>query len=134
MGLASFFVAAGMLAGCDRAPSGAREWKASDHEQSEQAQQGAPAASSVDTDATLVEVAWQQNCARCHGAEGRGDGPEGSMVRAADLTRPEWQDRVSDEALLATIRNGRGQMPAFASLPDSVAKGLVARVRAHRAR
>jgi cytochrome c oxidase cbb3-type subunit 3 len=92
-----------------------------------------PAASAdAPPDDTLVELAWQRNCSRCHGATGRGDGPEGPMVRAPDLTRAEWQAAVTDEGIGQVIRKGRNKMPAF-DLPDEVVRGLVARIRARAA-
>ena len=35
------------------------------------------------------------------------------LVHAADLSRPDWQASVSDEAIAQTIRQGRGRMPSF---------------------
>jgi cytochrome c oxidase cbb3-type subunit 3 len=60
---------------------------------------------------------------------GRGDGPSGPMVQAPDLTRPEWQSKVTDAEIVATIKNGKNKMPKF-DLPDRVVTGLVARIRA----
>jgi mono/diheme cytochrome c family protein len=73
-------------------------------------------------------VAWKQNCVRCHGVVGRGDGMEGASVRATDLSRPEWQASVTDAQIAATIQNGKGAMPAF-QLPSSTITGLVRLVR-----
>jgi len=106
------------LAACDPAPSDVREWTPADHDQPAGAQ-NAPArprgsarpAGSSDVD--LVELAWDRACTPCHGPRGRGDGPQGPMLRAPDLTRSDWQDRVSDESMLETIRNGRNKMPKF---------------------
>lgn len=55
------------------------------------------------------------------------------MVRAPDLSRPDWQQNVTDEEIAATIRNGKNKMPKF-DLPDQVVTGLVQRVRAFQAR
>lgn len=55
------------------------------------------------------------------------------MFRAPDLTRADWQARVSDQEILETIRKGRNKMPAF-DLPEAVLKGLVQRIRANRQR
>ena len=55
------------------------------------------------------------------------------MFRAPDLTRADWQARVSDQEILETIRKGRNKMPAF-DLPEPVLKGLVQRIRASRQR
>lgn len=117
------------LGGCDRAPSGAREWTAADHQSVDQPAEPGQRRASEDADQNLVEIAWQQSCASCHGPTGRGDGPEGPMVRAPDLTQAVWQARVTDEQLAETIRRGRGRMPAFGELPDAVVQGLVRRIR-----
>ncbi|AKT40834.1 c-type cytochrome [Chondromyces crocatus] len=120
-------------AACDAKTGDVREWTPSDHDQP--ARPGAqvsarPAGEGFDPG--LVDLAWQRNCFTCHGARGRGDGPQGPMVRAPDLTDPAWQGRVTDAQIAETIRKGRNQMPAF-DLPDQVIEGLVQRVRASRA-
>lgn len=53
------------------------------------------------------------------------------MVRAPDLSRPDWQANVTDDEIAATIRNGKNKMPKF-DLPDQVVTGLVLRVRSFR--
>ncbi|HSN97854.1 MAG TPA: c-type cytochrome [Candidatus Nanopelagicales bacterium] len=119
---------------CDPAPSDVREWTAEDHDQP--ARPGAQVAArpgGEGADTSLVELAWQRNCFTCHGARGRGDGPQGPMVRAPDLTDPAWQDRVKDADIAETIRKGRNKMPPF-DLPAQVIDGLVQRIRASRAR
>jgi mono/diheme cytochrome c family protein len=136
-----FLVAA--LAGCDPSPGPAREWTAADHDspaspQNGQSLQVAPrpresAQAEGSGDVDLTELAWGRNCSVCHGARGRGDGPQGPMFRAPDLTRADWQARVSDQEILETIRKGRNKMPAF-DLPEPVLKGLVQRIRASRQR
>ena len=54
------------------------------------------------------------------------------MFKAADLGREDWQSKVKDEEIAATIQNGKGRMPKF-ELPDDVVRGLVARIRSFRA-
>jgi mono/diheme cytochrome c family protein len=119
---------------CNDSPSDLRAWRATDHDHTEN-----PNADQVQvTDAgtsspghgldDVTIVAWQQNCTSCHGPLGRGDGPQGQLVHAADLSRPDWQASVTDEAIAATIRQGRGRMPAF-NLPDATVARLVALVR-----
>src|SRR5512143_1366151 len=83
--------------GCDQAPAASMEWTAADHDKQEQAsnqQQGLQQAPhplpSGAQGAQLVEITWMQNCAVCHGARGVGDGPNGPMVKAPDLTSAEW--------------------------------------------
>ena len=73
-------------------------------------------------------VAWRENCAKCHGAMGAGDGPQGPMTHARDLSDGAWQAATNDETIAKTIREGRGMMPAF-KLPDSTVSALVRLVR-----
>jgi cytochrome c oxidase cbb3-type subunit 3 len=76
-----------------------------------------------------VELAWRNQCSTCHGPVGKGDGPQGPMFKAADLSSPEVQDKLQDADIVAAIKNGKGRMPRF-DLPDDVVAGLVGRVRA----
>jgi len=119
---------------CNETPADLREWRPSDHDHTSN-----PNAEQVQvTDAGSSEpghglddvtiVAWQQNCTSCHGALGHGDGPQGPMLHAADLSRSDWQAKTSDEAIAATIRQGRGKMPAF-PLPDATIARLVQLIR-----
>ena len=120
--------------GCNETPADLREWRPADHDHTEN-----PNSDQVQvTDAGSSEpghglddvtiVAWQQNCTNCHGPLGRGDGPQGPMVHAADLSRSDWQATVSDDAIATTIRSGRGRMPGF-KLPEATIQSLVRLVR-----
>ena len=136
-------LASGFALGCDRAPTpdDLREWTPADHDRAEEnarAQQGqAPAAAakgsaSPENDlAQLVELTWRQNCAACHGITGHGDGPNGPLVHARDLTSEDFQAKASDEEMANAIRNGKNLMPKF-DFSDRVVGGLVARIRASR--
>ena len=133
------FILVVALAGCDSAPGDVREWTAADHDQPATGQNNAAAprpkgsARAGSSDIDLVEIAWERNCTPCHGQRGRGDGPQGPMLRAPDLTRVDWQEKTSDQEMLQVIRNGRNKMPRF-DLPDQVLAGLVQRIRANRQR
>jgi mono/diheme cytochrome c family protein len=134
------FAATLLLAACDRAPSDLREWRATDHDHTSnpnssqvEVKPGAVsplAAQGVDE---VTIVTWQENCVKCHGAVGAGDGPQGPMTHARDLTSPEWQAATTDAAIEQSIRDGRGRMPAF-KLPDSTVASLVRLVRLFDAR
>ncbi|CAN5221812.1 hypothetical protein BH09MYX1_BH09MYX1_52080 [soil metagenome] len=132
--LAISLLGAFAIAACDRPPSdGIRPWAPQDHDHSDN-QQGAPAPSSAeDKRAMMIETAWSQNCAVCHGPMGHGDGPNGALVKAPDLTRADWQAKVTDEEIATRIREGKGLMPKF-TLPDELVLGLVARIRITRGR
>jgi hypothetical protein len=82
---------------------------------------------------TLVEVTWETACAPCHGPVGHGDGPNGPMVNAPDITRDDLLSKITDDEIAAQIKNGKNRMPRF-DLPEPVVQGLVARIRAMRGR
>jgi cytochrome c oxidase cbb3-type subunit 3 len=118
---------------CDRAPSaeGLKEWTPADHEgEKKNAANQGPKGDAGGAPA-LVEITWRAQCASCHGANGHGDGPQGPMFKAQDLSKAEWQDKVKDEEIASSISNGKGRMPKF-ELPPDVVKGLVGRVRSFR--
>jgi cytochrome c oxidase cbb3-type subunit 3 len=127
---------------CNRTPSDLREWKPDDHDHTDEQQKGRTAtpagaraeaspaaAASANPTMTLVEVTWKAQCAPCHGPLGHGDGPQGPMVHAPDLTLPEWQNKTSDQQIAQTISTGKNRMPKF-DFPPEVLNGLVARIRA----
>lgn len=119
---------------CNERPADLREWRVSDHDHTENPNSGQvqvdPSASAQAPpgleDVTIV--AWQQNCTRCHGQLGRGDGPQGPMVKATNLSDPAWQKAATDEQIGRAIKEGKGAMPAF-KLPDSTIDKLVKLVR-----
>src|SRR5262249_12834735 len=103
-------IAAPSLPACDSSPDDVREWTANDHDQPAGLSGQVPARS-ANPDASgnaaapeLIELAWARNCAVCHGRQGRGDGPQGPMMRSPDLTRADWQARVTDEQVAEVIR------------------------------
>ncbi len=141
--LASIFagLAVTVILACDRAPStdGLQNWTPADHDRAEentrikagaQASAAPKSAGSPQNDqAQLIEITWRQNCAQCHGIAGHGDGPNGALVKAPDLTNPDLQAKMTDADIANAIKNGRNLMPKF-DFSDAVVGGLVARVRA----
>src|SRR4051794_40117830 len=59
---------------------------------------------------------YVQNCARCHGADGRAQTDTGQLYGATDLADGKWwrEERISDRRLIASVTNGKkGGMPAY---------------------
>jgi mono/diheme cytochrome c family protein len=77
---------------------------------------------------------YRNNCARCHGGDGRGDTPLGHTYNAPDFTDPEWwrqHSKITDTAsLISLVSHGKGGMPAFGrKLSRSEINRLVGYVR-----
>jgi len=136
-------LAATVLGACDGPPSASdlQEWTPADHDHSDEKErvtsgvQAAPAGSGgkEEGNRVLVETTWRSQCATCHGFIGHGDGPNGPMVKATDLTKADWQNNRTDMEIAQSIINGKGRMPKF-DLPPSVVAGLVMRIRASKGR
>ena len=56
---------------------------------------------------------YTANCARCHGGDGTGQTTMGQMTEAPNLTDAAWLRGKSTSRMVASVANGRGQMPAF---------------------
>ena len=80
---------------------------------------------------------FRNNCARCHGADGRGDTPLGHTYNSPDFTDPEWWRKhfniTSTGSLAAIVGKGKDGMPAFGKkLTRSEIRRLVAYVRSFK--
>lgn len=64
-----------------------------------------------------VSNLFRNNCARCHGADGRADTPLGRTYQTPNLTDPEWwrkNSKITSTAnLISIVTKGKGGMPAF---------------------
>lgn len=69
---------------------------------------GSGGATRVDDPQLKAKLLWENRCAACHGAEGRGDGQAVPGLRAQprDLTHPMWHKSVSDERIRKVIVEG----------------------------
>ncbi|MBV9927119.1 MAG: cytochrome c [Acidobacteria bacterium] len=56
---------------------------------------------------------YTSSCVRCHGADGAGHTRLAEIVEPPDMTDPAWQRQRSTARMIASVSNGRGQMPAF---------------------
>ena len=79
-----------------------------------------------------AKVLYANNCALCHGADGRAQTTMGRAIDAPNLADPGWwkKTRPTDKRLTASVRDGRKQMPAFGrQLSKSEIAALVVFVR-----
>jgi mono/diheme cytochrome c family protein len=60
---------------------------------------------------------YKENCERCHGQTGKGNGPESDRQYPApsDLTDAERMNSLTDGAIFYQISEGRRPMPSFKS-------------------
>jgi cytochrome c oxidase cbb3-type subunit 3 len=74
------------------------------------------------------------NCATCHGEDGRAQKFHGRIVGARDLTKAKWQQSVTDEQIASAIELGPKAMPSFkGKFSPAEMTSLVAYVRQFKA-
>ncbi|HWT02694.1 MAG TPA: cytochrome c [Pyrinomonadaceae bacterium] len=78
-----------------------------------------------------AKALFNEKCARCHGADGRGETVVGRMLSVPDFTDEEWwKKEARDERFVESITEGKDEMPAFGKkLSRSEIRSLVAYVR-----
>ena len=65
-------------------------------------------------DAARAKALFKEKCTRCHGPDGNGQTVLGEMLDVPDFTDGKWwKDHGNDEALVKSVTNGNGDMPAF---------------------
>jgi cbb3-type cytochrome c oxidase subunit III len=73
---------------------------------------------------------FEDNCAKCHGKDGRAKTFHGKVVGARNLTDPKWQEKTTDEQIVSAIKKGPGVMPSFEKkFSQAQIESLVAYVR-----
>lgn len=78
---------------------------------------------------------WTANCAKCHGADGKGQTKIGQRLGIRDFTDPKVQADIKDDAAFKALREGlktdegKTQMKPFDALSDDQIKSLVAYIR-----
>jgi mono/diheme cytochrome c family protein len=81
----------------------------------------------MDRDAATI---YRNSCASCHGSDGKAKTFKAKFNGAKDLTKPEWQEKVSDAHIFNVISNGKAKMPSFGKkFSLSEIEALVAFVR-----
>ena len=84
-----------------------------------------------------AKVVWDKECAKCHGADGKGKTKMGEKVGVKDYSDAKVQAEMKDETMTKAIKEGlkkddKTLMKAFSDLSDEEVKGLVAYVRAFK--
>jgi mono/diheme cytochrome c family protein len=93
------------------------------------------AAAPLSTHAADAKTNWTNNCAQCHGPDGKANTKMGKMLSAKDLTDPKVQAEFTDAKATQSIKDGVKQggkttMKAFGGkLTEDEIKALVAYVR-----
>jgi mono/diheme cytochrome c family protein len=77
---------------------------------------------------------YDQQCAKCHGEDGKGQTKMGKKLGAKDYTDPKVQDALKDDAAVKAIKEGLKQddktlMKPAEGLTDDQINGLVAYMR-----
>jgi mono/diheme cytochrome c family protein len=80
-------------------------------------------------DAGTVKV-YTEQCAMCHGADGKGHSVMGKKLAVKDWGDGKTLNPISDADLEKMIRVGKGAMPGFTSLSDGQVKAMADYVRA----
>ncbi|HEV2328977.1 MAG TPA: cytochrome c [Verrucomicrobiae bacterium] len=81
---------------------------------------------------------WTNLCAKCHGADGKGQTKMGQRLKVRDYTDAKVQDSFKDEDAFKAIKeglksdDGKTQMKPYDTLSDDQIKALVAYLRAFK--
>jgi cytochrome c553 len=92
-------------------------------------------AASLSSKGAEAKENWDTLCAKCHGAEGKGDTKMGAKLGCKDFTDAKVQTEIKDDAAFKAMKEGlksaddKTLMKPFETLSDDEIKALVAYVR-----
>jgi cytochrome c553 len=92
-------------------------------------------AAAITASAADVQENWDKTCAKCHGAEGKGDTKVGQKLEIKDLTDAKVQGSFTDEQASKAMKEGikdsedKIRMKPIEGLSDDDIKALVKKVR-----
>lgn len=96
-------------------------------------------AGAVSLRAADVKETYDKDCAKCHGADGKGKTKMGEKLAVKDWTDAKVQEAMKDEEMAKAIKEGvkekgsdKTKMKAFSDLSDDDIKALVKMVRAYK--
>lgn len=81
---------------------------------------------------------WEEHCASCHGADGRGETKMGKKLKIGNMTDAAYQAKFTDEKAAKAIKEGvkdekgKTQMKPIEGLSDEDVTALVAHVRSFK--
>jgi cytochrome c553 len=93
------------------------------------------AVSALSAGAADAKATYEKDCAKCHGADGKGETKMGKKLNAKDYTDAKVQDELKDGAAFKAIKeglkdkDGKKLMSPAEGLSDDEIKGLVAYMR-----
>jgi cytochrome c553 len=92
-------------------------------------------ATTLSTKGADAKANWDSLCAKCHGADGKGDTKMGQKLGCKDFTDAKVQGEMKDDAAFKALKEGlkssddKTLMKPFDTLSDDDIKALVAYVR-----
>src|SRR5664279_2589594 len=90
------------------------------------------AVATLSANAADAKATYEKDCAKCHGADGKGETKMGKKMGAKDYTDAKVQDEMKDEAGFKAIKEGlkdkegKQLMKPTEGISDADAKALVA--------
>ena len=93
------------------------------------------AAAALSASAADAKATYEKDCAKCHGADGKGDTKMGKKLGAKDYTDAKVQEQLKDEGGVKAIKeglkdkDGKVLMKPDEGISDADAKALVAYMR-----
>ena len=95
------------------------------------------AIAAMSVSAADVKETYEKDCAKCHGADGKGETKMGKKLGAKDYTSPKVQAEMKDDKAFKVTKEGLKEgdkviMKPAEGLSDDEIKGLIAYMRSFR--
>ena len=95
------------------------------------------AATALTASAADAKPNWEKHCAKCHGADGKGETKLGKKAEVKDMTTPQYHAELNDDKAFKSVKEGikegeKIRMKPAEGLSDDEIKALIAHVRAFK--